>query len=66
MGEPDALKMVMEGIDGQIQPPEWIQDMLMWPDIPRAGHPSPTLLPICVTGKTTVWGGGVPGVLTDQ
>ncbi|RLW09235.1 hypothetical protein DV515_00003011 [Chloebia gouldiae] len=45
VGEPDVLKMVMEGIDGQIQPSEWIQakDMVMWTDIPKSGHHSPTL-----------------------
>lgn len=39
VGEPDVLKMVMEGIEGQIQPPEWIQakDMLIWTDI--LNHP---------------------------
>lgn len=48
MREPDVLKMVMEGIDGQVQPPEWIQtkDILMWTDVSNAGHHSLTLLPI--------------------
>lgn len=52
--EPDVLKMVMEGIDGQVQPPEWIQtkDIVMWTDVSNAGHHSLTLLPICVTERT--------------
>lgn len=43
----------MEGIDGQIQPSEWIQakDMLMWTDIPNAGHHSPTLPPSVSQGR---------------
>ena len=67
--------MVMEGRDGQIQPPERIQakDMLVWTGVPSAGHHSPPLLPICVIEKTAgvqfcyaIRGGDVSGVLTDQ